>query len=336
MNPVHDGNSQDRNSSNNNLADSNPLSRNTLGRMDLNLFRVFAVVYRERNLTRAAEQLFLSQSAVSHALSRMREQLDDPLFVREGHGVCPTPLANRLWPDIEQALLLFQQAMQRSTSFEASRDIKQLTIAMNDEIEPVFLPQIVQWFQQLVPHMQLSSVRIDRQTLRSDLSSGRIDLAIDIAQPSERGIAHQLLLRDEFVVLSHPDHPLAQAKLGAEARISHYMQAEHIAVSARRTGRAVEDFLFAKQGIDRKIKIRCQQYESAGRIVRNGPLLLTMPRSLAHQVAEHLDIQILPLPIAIEDLELHLYWDMDKNLEQQTVWFRQQLIALLNTQLDAQ
>ena len=56
-----------------------------------------------------------------------------------------------------------------------------------------------------------------------------------------------------------------------------------------------------------------------------------MPRSLAHQVAEHLEIQILPLPIGIEDLELHLYWDMGKNLEQQTLWFRQQLMALLNT-----
>lgn len=342
MNTVHGGPLLNANFQNSNLPNDNTSnhnitpSRHPLSRMDLNLFRIFAVVYRERNLTRAAEQLFLSQSAVSHALGRMREQLDDPLFIREGHGMCPTPLANRLWPDIAQALLLFQQAMQRSTSFEASRDIKQLTIAMNDEIEPVFLPQIVQWFQQQVPQIQLHSVRIDRQTLRSDLSSGRIDLAIDIAQPSERGIAHQLLLRDEFVVLSRPEHPLAQTGLSVETAASHYIQAEHIAVSARRTGRAVEDFLFAKQGIERQIKIRCQQYESAARIVQSSALLLTMPRSLAHQVAEHLDIQILPLPIAIEDLELHLYWDMDKNLEQQTVWFRQQLMALLNTQLDAQ
>lgn len=321
MNPVHN---------------HSGISRNPLSRMDLNLFRVFAVIYRERNLSRAAEQLFLSQSAVSHALGRMREQLDDALFVREGQGVCPTPLAQRLWPDVEQALALFQQAMQRSTSFEASRDIKQLTIAMNDEIEPVFLPHIVQGFQQQVPHIQLNSVRIDRHTLRSDLSSGRIDLAIDIAQPSERGIAHQLLLRDEFVVLSQPEHPLAQAGLSAKAAASHYLQAGHIAVSARRTGRAVEDFLLAKQGIERKIKIRCQQYESASRIVRNSALLLTIPRSLAHQVAEHLDMQILPLPVAIEDLELHLYWDMGKNTEQQTMWFRQQLMALLHTQLDAQ
>ena len=118
-----------------------------LQRMDLNLFRIFAVIYRERNLTRTAEQLFLSQSAVSHALSRMREQLDDSLFVRDGQGMRPTPLANRLWPDIEHALQLLQQAVQRSTAFEPSRDLKQLTIAMNDEIEPLFLPKIMHWLQ---------------------------------------------------------------------------------------------------------------------------------------------------------------------------------------------
>src|SRR5690554_1241190 len=124
-------------------------------RMDLNLFRLFAIIYRERNLTRAAEQLFLSQSAVSHALTRMREQLDDPLFVRDGQGVCPTPLANRLWPDIEQALELLQQALQRSNAFDPKRDLKQLTIAMNDEIEPLFLPKIMQWLQQHAPSAQL-------------------------------------------------------------------------------------------------------------------------------------------------------------------------------------
>ena len=76
----------------------------TLGRLDLNLFRVFEVVYRERNLTRAADVLHLSQSAVSHALARLREQIGDPLFVRHGRGVAPTPLAEQLAPDIQHAL----------------------------------------------------------------------------------------------------------------------------------------------------------------------------------------------------------------------------------------
>ena len=84
------------NEMNNNIA--------SLARIDLNLFRVFVAIYREKNLTRASEQLFLSQPAVSHALARLRDHFNDPLFIRDGHGVVPSPLAKRLWPKIEQSL----------------------------------------------------------------------------------------------------------------------------------------------------------------------------------------------------------------------------------------
>ena len=293
-------------------------------RMDLNLFRLFAVIYRERNLTRAAEQLFLSQSAVSHALTRMREQLDDPLFVRDGQGVCPTPLANRLWPDIEQALELLQQALHRSSAFDPQRDLKQLTIAMNDEIEPLFLPKIMQWLQQQAPNAQLNSVRIERQNLRTDLSAGRIHLAIDIAQPTEQGIKHQCLLQDEFVIV--------RSQTGAQQRLSaeDYMAAQHIMVSARRTGRAVEDVYLSRQGIERTIKIRCQQYETACRMVLDSDLLLTMPKHLADQVNAHLNTAVQALPIAIDGIELHLYWHSDHSNDAQLVWCRDQLLGLFN------
>lgn len=293
-------------------------------RMDLNLFRVFAIIYRERNLTRAAEQLFLSQSAVSHALTRMREQLDDPLFVRDGQGICPTPLANRLWPDIEQALALLQQALHRSSAFNPQRDLKQLTIAMNDEIEPLFLPKIMQWLQQQAPNAQLNSVRIERQNLRTDLSAGRIHLAIDIAQPTEQGIKHQCLLQDEFVIV--------RSQTGAQQRLSaeDYMAAQHIVVSARRTGRAVEDVYLSRQGIERTIKIRCQQYETACRMVLDSDLLLTMPKHLADQVNAHLNTAVQALPIAIDGIELHLYWHSDHSNDAQLVWCRDQLLGLFN------
>ena len=301
------------------------LKSHSLQRMDLNLFRVFAVIYRERNLTRAAEQLFLSQSAVSHALSRMREQLDDNLFVRDGQGMCPTPLASRLWPDIEHALQLLQQAVQHSTAFEPSRDLKQLTIAMNDEIEPLFLPKIMQWLQQKAPTAQLNSVRIERQNLRADLSAGRISLAIDIAQPTEQGIKHQCLLQDVFVVVS------GQAATTHPLTAHDYMTAQHIAVSARRTGRAVEDIYLSRQGIERDIKIRCQQYESACRMLLNSHLLLTMPRHLADHINSHLSTSIQPLPIDIHGIELHLYWHADHSNDAQLMWCRDQLLALFNS-----
>ena len=96
-----------------------------LPRLDLNLFRVFEAVWRERNLTRAAEILCVSQPAVSHALTRLRKQLGDPLFEREGNGMRPTAAAARLWPEVQQGLGLLRQALLRAQDFEPARDVAQ-------------------------------------------------------------------------------------------------------------------------------------------------------------------------------------------------------------------
>ena len=161
--------------------------------------------------------------------------------------------------------------------------------------------------------------------MRSDLSAGRISLAIDIAQPAEPGIQHQCLLHDEFVVVS--GQVVAQQALTAD----HYMTAQHIVVSARRTGRAVEDLYLSRQGIERNIKIRCQQYETACRMVLDSNLLLTMPKQLAYQINAHLNTCIQTLPITINGIELHLYWHTDHEQDAQLAWCRAQLLHLFNS-----
>lgn len=297
-----------------------------LARMDLNLFRVFATIYQEKNLTRAAEILFISQSAISHALARLRDNFNDPLFVRDGHGVSPTPLANRLWPDIEKSLNLLQITLQRVHQFDAKQDLKQLNLAMNDEIEPVLLPPIAAWFRNLIPHLHINSIRIDRKTLKQDLATGKIDFAIDIAHLTESGIAHELLLQDQFVVMKKTvlKNPKANRILTAKQ----YQNAQHIAVSARPIGRTVEDLQFAKKGIERNIALRCQQYESAVRIVSQSDVLLTIPQSLAIYLKEHFQVEIFALPISLAGIEMHLYWDQGRSNEQQTTWCKAQLFKL--------
>ncbi len=302
-----------------------------LVRIDLNLFRVFAIIYQEKNLTRAGEQLFLSQSAISHALARLRTHFDDPLFIRERQGVYATPLAKRIWPYVQHALTLLQQAIESSYAFDPNKDFKQLTIAMNDEIEPVLLAPIVQHFQQYNPQLCLHSVRIDRKTLPHDLTTGHFDFAIDVAYPSEANIAHKPLLNDAFVVVCSQSRIQTTATL----TIEDYLQAAHIAVSARPTGLAIEDYALSRHGIERHIQLRCQQYESACKLVINSQLLLTIPQSIANDLKQHYPIVILPLPIELEKIELHLYWDKTKSLEQQQTWCKTQLLLLFqHTQLN--
>ena len=133
-----------------------------LKRLDLNLFRVFEVVYRERNLTRAAALLHLSQSAVSHALARLREQLGDPLFVREGRGVAPTPLAEQLAPGILDALAGLQRSVTRVAAFDPLHDRRSFSLNMPEQMEPLLLPAICAHLQQHAPQVQVRSTWLGR------------------------------------------------------------------------------------------------------------------------------------------------------------------------------
>ncbi|MFY0567849.1 LysR family transcriptional regulator [Archangium lansingense] len=290
-----------------------------LSQLDLNLFRVFDVVYRERNFTRAAEILFLSQSAVSHALARLREQLDDPLFVRQGRGVAPTPLAERLAPGIQEALGLFQQAVDRTRHFDPRRDVGHVTLAMNDELEPAFLPRFVTRLRECAPQVRSASVRLDRASLERDLASGRLDLAVDVAQPTGADLRHTLLQRDTFCVVS-----ARKRRLDVEA----YLAARHVTVSSRRTGLAFEDLLLSRLGYQREIAVRCQHPEAACHIVASSDLLLTMPRRHAAALNAPLGNHLLPMPVALPPVELHLYWHRQVDGEPRNQWLRTELLAL--------
>ncbi|HEX7045711.1 MAG TPA: LysR family transcriptional regulator [Burkholderiales bacterium] len=287
--------------------------------MDLNLLRVFDAVYRERNLTRAGEVLFLSQPAVSHALARLRRQIGDPLFIREGQGVVPTPLAERLAPDIRAALALLQQAVQRR-DFVPARDLARVVIAMHDEIEPAVLPRVyARLTAKAAPGLHIASVRLNRPNLVTDLASRRVDLAIDVARAIESDLHHAPLLRDDFCVVSR-----TRRRLDARA----YLAASHIAVSSRPTGLAVEDILLSRLGFERQVRLRCQQYEAACRIVAASDLLLTMPRRHAEAVNATIGNALLPVPLPLPAIELHLYWHRQAEDEPGNRWLRGELLAL--------
>lgn len=293
---------------------------NDLRQIDLNLYRVFAVVYRERSLTRAAEILCLSQSAVSHAIGRLRQSLGDPLFVREGQGVMPTSVADKLWPDIDAALNLLRLAAARSHDFDPQRDINQVTIAMNDELEPSLLPPLVAHLREQVSGaVPISSVRLDRSSLRADLAARRLDIAIDVAQQVSPDIAHAALASDDFVVVARQLMKLTRER---------YFAAQHVIVSSRRTGRAVEDMAMAKLGFERQVVLRCQHYEAACKVVAASDCLLTMPR---RQVRLSSGLAVMAMPLALPDLALHAYWHRQRETEPALMWLREQLFQALQT-----
>ncbi len=290
-----------------------------LANIDLNLLRIFETVYREGNLTRAAQLLHITQPAVSHALARMKEQFGAALFIRSGHRMVPTELATRMSPDIHLALSLLRDVVNRTQNFEAGRDLQNITVAMNDVVEPVILPPLMAALRAMAVGVTITSARLDRETMRADLASGRLDCAIDIARPTDADVQHTLLVEDDFVVISHRKKKITSKD---------YLAAGHVTVSARRSGLSVEDFALSAQGIQRKVLVRCQQYQTACKLVSQEQLLLTLPRSIAATFEREPGSYLVAPQMDMPKLNLHLYWHQTRALDSANLWIRQTLLGL--------
>lgn len=289
-----------------------------LSRLDLNLLRVFDHVYRERHLGKAAAALHLSQPAVSHALARLRRQLDDVLFRRQAGRLVPTPRAERLAPGLSETLASLETLLRPERGFDPSRELRRVRLAMPDEMEPMLLPPLLARLSEVAPEAILSSVRIERSELKSDLAAGRLDLAIDIAQPVQ-GLRHAPLFEDRYCVVAAAVRRLTAAD---------YRRADHVAVSSRRSGPAMEEFELGRLGIERRVRLRCQSHEAAAHAVADSGLLLTLPRTQAGWLRQRFGLHILPLPLKLPAVQGHLYWHPAFEDEPARRWLREQMLEL--------
>src|SRR5688572_18221887 len=187
-----------------------------LSRIDLNLFTVFDAIYREGGITPASRRLHLSQPAVSHALGRLRELLNDPLFERRGHEMIPTPLARSLADSIASSLGSLEHMLQSVGHFEPGSAHRCFTIAARESHEMTFLPALMARIGREAAHVDVASVRIDRRDLEEDLQSGEIDVALDVALPLSNDVRRERIGSEPLVVLARADHPALQGQLDIE------------------------------------------------------------------------------------------------------------------------
>jgi len=298
-----------------------------LSRIDLNLFTVFDAIYREGGITPASRRLHLSQPAVSHALARLRELLDDPLFERRGNEMVPTPMARSLAATIGASLGSLEQMLQRTGRFDAATSHQSFTIAVREAQELPFLPALVEQIAQAAPHIDVAAVRIDRRDLEEDLQSGELDVALDVALPVSADVRREQVSAEPLSVLARQGHPAILASGGA-LDMTTYLSLGHVLVTGRRRGGGYEDVALGRLGMSRHIRVRCQHHAGASEIVSRSDLLVTMPHSQALLANVHGN-QLLPLPGAIPPLEYFLYWHANVDADPASQWFRGLVLALM-------
>jgi len=295
-----------------------------LNRLDLNLLHVFDTIYREGSLTRAARALHLTQPAVSHSLSRLREHFDDPLFSRQGNQMVPTPLARRFLESMRPGLTQIQSAVNQFHAFDPANQRKTYSLALRDILESTFLPKLMGRLESY-PELEIISQRVPRRDMETQLAAGKLDFAVDVLLPVSNQTGHELLRHDRLVVLARKGHPLTSSGL----TLDKYLEARHVLVSSRSEGPGIEDFELSRFGVQRNIRLRCQHYYAACRVAEGTDLLLTMPENYARIIAERADIDILTTPVDLPGIDVHLYWHKAYEREPALIWFREQLAGVV-------
>lgn len=287
--------------------------------IDLNLYVVFQAIHQEAHITRAAQVLGLSQPAVSHSLSRLRELYQDPLFVRRGLRMEPTPLARSLLPKIREALQQLHLSLPSQViAFDPQATRQNFILATRDPLEAFFLPQLMQIFMKEAPLAQLTSLRIKRHNLEKELAAGQLDLAFDVLLPVSSQLRLHKLMEDQWVVVGRRDHPLLQGEL----TLGDYLSARHIVVSSRRTGLSMEDFELQRRGWQRTIAMRCQHLFAAARTAASTDLLLTVPSRFMRSSGLQHELAIASLPIECPLPAIYMYWHEHQDQDETSLWLR--------------
>ena len=273
-----------------------------LRRADLNLLLVFQILLAERHVGRSAKRLLLTQSAVSHALGRLRTMFDDPLFVRHPKGIEPTARALALAPAVAD-LLNRAQSLLASPGFDPTA-AHSFTIATLDFMVPTVLLPLIQRLRQVAPAIDIRVVPIDRQHVVAAFDRQEIDIAIlSIANPPVR-IARVPLLKDRFVGIARRDHPqLKGRRLTKKA----FATLPHLLVSVRGDPTGIADQPFGPlDALKRRVALTVPHLLAAPLIVAHTDLVALVFERIARRYAAQFKLRIFEPPIVLPEFTFDL------------------------------
>jgi DNA-binding transcriptional LysR family regulator len=237
----------------------------------------------------------------------------------------PTPLARQMIEPIRQALQGLEVTLNKVDRFDAASATKRFIIGMRDVLESAVLSELMRNIAKNAPRVDLSVVRTERRELERELSAGTLDVALDVLLPLPDEIRRQRLGVEWLTVVARRRHPDVRAKLN----LNTYLAQEHILVSSRRRGLSAEDFELGRHNLRRRVRLRCQNYFAACRVVSETDLVLTMPQRYARILNAQFDNQLLPFPLKVPAFDTYLYWHANAEADPANAWLREHLVRAL-------
>lgn len=304
-----------------------PMNALHLGAFDLNLLVALDALLTEGSVTRAAVRIGVTQSAASHALSRLRKLTGDELLVRAREGMVPTVRAETMRAPLRRALEDLTGTLSSPRAFDPKTARLRAFVGASDYTELVLLPGILARLVREAPGVELR-VLMPGQDPAAELASGKLDFVIMPAPPGDeaQGIRGRQLLRDRFVCIARRAHPLAKTKA---LSLSSFAGAAHALISPWGMDGGYVDDALARLGLQRKVAVAVPHFLAAPHIIASSDLLLTVAERVAHVVAGPLDLVVLAPPKELEltGFTMSILWHERTHEDPARRWLRDMIVA---------
>lgn len=300
-----------------------------LDRIDLNLLVYLDVLLREKNVTRAAEQLGITQPAMSNGLRRLRELLNDPLLIRSSSGMTPTERALELQPKVRDVLAELTRILEPQQEFRPFSSQRVFRVMASDYAEATLIPAMVKAMRSEAPGVILDFLTPSDVTIQ-DMEQGKVDLAINRFNEIPQSFHQVTVWRDSFSCLLHRDNPIAN-----HLNLKNYLDAPHIWVSKTGMGLGFGmnpdksgglgwiDQALERIGQRRQITIFTRHYQMPALLTLNKDLVATLPTRVARLQAENAALVIKEPPFYIPEFELKMAWSPLLHANPAHRWLRQ-------------
>lgn len=289
-----------------------------LNKTDLNLLPVFDALLKTGSVTRAGQLIGLSQPAMSYALAKLRFQLGDPLFVRSGRTMLPTPHARALAAPVAEVLDTVRRRILAGGGFEPATARREFSLCLTDIGGLVFLPRLLARLRHDAPGCTLRSQQLPATVLSEALESGEVDVAIGYFPDLGGGMSSQKLYAREYVCAFRAGHPA----IGNRLSLKQYAALDHVLIRTPvRAHDAVQSAL-ARQGLTRRVALSVPHYTVVPPILEQTDLIATIPAEIGSVFARFANTRMLPLPVRLPDVILRQYWHRRFQEDPSNAWLR--------------
>jgi len=293
----------------------------SLSSLDLNLLLVLDTVLAERSVVRAARRLHVTPPAISNALARLRSVLRDPLIVRSGRGIVPTPRADALAPSLSRALRELDLAL-HGDAFDPATTDRTFTLAIADAGQVVKLPHIVATLSAKMPRARLRISSIDRLFAAGGLAGTEIDVLIGAGEKGP-GIRARPLYQETIVLVARVGHPKIRPRIG-KAQLAALRHVE-VQVAPGRGSRPLA-VSYAALGVERDIALVVPTFTAAAAVVAGSDLVASLPDSLVSVLGPRLALRRVTTPLAPIRSTINLLWHERTHADPALSAFRELLI----------